>query len=103
MKIGELIETSSTCDTRLRHEPLTPAPDPGGAVTTSGADVRTAAAALRRAGAQRLLVLDDGGFVGVVTVEDLLRGALATDDRQLCHDLTRRDTPSQPDRPARSR
>jgi CBS domain-containing protein len=46
-------------------------------VIPSGADVASAAAYMLKAGIHRLLVKDDGRFVGMVTTTDVLRAVVS--------------------------
>lgn len=87
MKIRHLVEPSATCDTRAHVVPRSSAVASGTPSTPIDAELRSAAAEMLGADASTIVVVDGDSQVAVITVQDLLRGALADDDQQLCNDL----------------
>lgn len=88
MKVRELVQPSPTCDTRAHLATSTSVDAVDAPSTPIDVDLRSAATRMRRRRTSTLLVLERDEFVGVVTIEDLLRGALASGDQQLCSDLS---------------
>ncbi|MEJ7650719.1 MAG: hypothetical protein WKF57_17025 [Nakamurella sp.] len=87
MKIRELVEPSATCDTRGRGALMTADRTERAQSTSIDADLQSAAAEMIRLGTCSLGVTDGDDVVAVISTHDLLRAALADDDRQLCIDL----------------
>lgn len=86
MQVRELVQPSSTCDIRGHLDPVVP-PHAEAASTPIDADLHAAAAEMLIRRTSTLLVLDRDVVAGVVTIADLLRGALELGDQQLCRDL----------------